>query len=160
MGDVLQDAMREVVQSRAAKFKHAYDGPYEVLMGFFHAVDWANESWLQALLAAELVLVLVVFLSRKWQRLQLVLFLFICALVYSAEWLNAYGREHWREFSKQNYFDEHGFFAGMVFAGPLLLLMFFQMLNAVYEAGALLIESKRAEVRAKRRASATGKKDQ
>jgi len=146
---MMDGLVQDVLESRKTSFQHAYDSPYDILMGFLHAVDWKNETWLQVILAGHVLLWIVVVLTRKWAIFQGVIFVTLCALVYCAEWINTYCREHWSEFSTQNYFDPSGFFAGIVFAGPLLMVMFFQMLNSVYEASAMLIQAKRAELRAK-----------
>ncbi len=46
------------------------------------------------------------------------------AIVYNAERLNSLAAHHWQRFAGQNYFDEHGVFAGALLAAPLLLVMF------------------------------------
>ncbi len=46
------------------------------------------------------------------------------ALLSNAERLNRLAGRHWQRFAKQNYFDEHGVFAGALLGAPLLLIMF------------------------------------
>lgn len=42
----------------------------------------------------------------------------------SSEMINTFLRNRWPDFSRQNYFDEHGIFMGVMWAGPLLILGF------------------------------------
>lgn len=57
------------------------------------------------------------------------LFTVILVGARSSELINTYLRHHWREFSRQNYFDEHGVFMGVMWAGPLLLLGFAMLVS-------------------------------
>ena len=41
-----------------------------------------------------------------------------------SEVINTFLRNRWPDFSRQNYFDEHGIFMGVMWAGPLLILGF------------------------------------
>lgn len=50
----------------------------------------------------------------------------------SSELINTYLRDRWHEFSRQNYFDEHGIFMGVVWAGPLLLLGFTMLVSTYH----------------------------
>jgi hypothetical protein len=48
-----------------------------------------------------------------------------CAAVscsYASERLNRLGAKHWRSFSRQDYFDANGTFAGVLWCAPLVLL--------------------------------------
>lgn len=46
-----------------------------------------------------------------------------------SEFINTYLRHRWQEFSRQNYFDEHGIFMGVMWAGPLLILGFTMLVS-------------------------------
>ena len=47
---------------------------YELFMGFVHAVDW-SESWIQSLLAGEVMLLIAVLLTRKRMGVQCTIFM-------------------------------------------------------------------------------------
>ena len=49
----------------------------------------------------------------------------------------------------QNYFDPKGTFAGIFWAGPLLFIGFFQLLNFLFTASRLLIKVKKMELKSK-----------
>mmetsp|Transcript_13567 Transcript_13567/g.15763 ORF Transcript_13567/g.15763 Transcript_13567/m.15763 type:complete len:91 (+) Transcript_13567:265-537(+) len=83
--------------------------------------------------------------------MQIALLFFFGALVYMSELINAYCAVHWKKFSSQNYFDKHGVFTGLFWAAPLLILMMFQMLNALYQSSNMLVEVKVAELKEKRK---------
>ena len=51
-------------------------------------------------------------------------------VVYNAERLNGLAGRHWQRFSRQNYFDSQGIFASALLSGPLLLIMFVQLVGA------------------------------
>ena len=54
----------------------------------------------------------------------------VCIQVRGAEWLNTQLREHyWSRFSTQNYFDERGVFAVVMFTGPLVCLALVQLVR-------------------------------
>jgi len=142
-----EDVSAAVLKSLAGA--GGYSEPWDVAQGFVHAVSWEKETWLQALIAFHVLLWAIAFLSRHHSASQAVLFVVVSGLVASAETANRIAAKHWRRFSTQNYFDEHGVFAGVAFAGPLLLLLLLIMLNLVRLASNLLVDVKRRELRAK-----------
>jgi hypothetical protein len=97
-------------------------------VAFSSAVDW-SERWIQCLLGFHFILFLAVIISRKNADLQTFLFLFIAVLVFLSETINSYCAIHWKEFSKQNYFDNQGVFIGILFAAPLLSICLFQLVS-------------------------------
>lgn len=46
-----------------------------------------------------------------------------------SETINNYGMIYWKYFSKQNYFDKHGVFIGILFSAPLLIIGFIQLVS-------------------------------
>lgn len=76
---------------------------------------------------------------------------FIGVLVRSAEWLNGLGSKNWEKFATQNYFDRRGIFVGVMVCGPLLLDCLMMLLFFVREAGQLLVQVKREEIRQKKK---------
>ena len=51
------------------------------ILPFIQAVDWKNEKWIQLLLAFHVMLLVTVLLTRRFQNMQIVLFMFICTLL-------------------------------------------------------------------------------
>lgn len=69
--------------------------------------------------------------TRTRPNFQIGLFLAICAAVYAAQFLNAYGARHWRALGlTQNYFDDRGVFISFLYSLPLLSAAGFQMVRA------------------------------
>lgn len=52
--------------------------------------------------------------------------------IYMSEKLNDWGAEHWQKFSGQKYFDPHGAFITVVYAGPLLLISLVILVHNIY----------------------------
>ena len=91
-------------------------------------MDW-SERWIQALIAFHVTLWLITVTTRRRFWLQTTIFFAVCLLVFSAERLNSLAHEHWQSFSKQDYFDDHGVFTVTMYAAPLLMLGFAQMVR-------------------------------
>ena len=144
---------------------------WENIDAFGHAVDW-SERWIQGLVAFHIGLWVVALATRRRFWPQTTIFFIICALVFAAERLNSYAHMHWQRFAKQDYFDTHGVFTVTMYAAPLLLLAFAQMVrprtrlshashiirahqnppgfgqvNFVLMSSTLLVQAKRAELR-------------
>ena len=107
---------------------------YDDAMGFFHAVAWREEKWLWAVIAFEILLLATILMTKSRWNVQVFLFSLTSALVYFAENLNNFGRSHWRQFSTQDYFDRRGFFASCVLSGPLIFILFVQLITALRTA--------------------------
>jgi hypothetical protein len=119
-GDFLADAERlahKIIQETNKAPKDAW----EAWTAFAAAVRW-TEPWLVGLLSFHGVCLGTALLARKRAGVQCVLFLVICALVFMAERINTLCSQHWQTFATQNYFDRHGVFASILFAGPLLFV--------------------------------------
>lgn len=50
-------------------------------------------------------------------------------IVYNAQRMNTYLREHWKAFARQPYFDEQGIFISAVVSAPLLVIMLVQLVR-------------------------------
>ena len=116
------DAMREAVGPDALR------KGYEVWMGFYHAVDW-TESWIRCVLAMEVLTLIAAVALRKSETAQTVLFVWCMLVAFSARTLNEWGGRHWRSFSKQNYFDENGFFISTVLSTPMMVTQVVVLVN-------------------------------
>jgi len=152
IGDVIEDLQESVFELA----RNSDTGPktfMENVDAFRHAVDW-SERWIQALVAFHVFLWILTLSTRKRFGIQTVVFFLICILVFAAERLNAAAHEHWKSFSKQDYFDTHGVFAVTMYAAPLLGLGFFQMVNFLIMSSNLLVEAKVAEIKQSRKKKA------
>jgi hypothetical protein len=59
--------------------------------------------------------------------------------VYASERLNAAAGARWRDFATQNYFDERGVFAAVLWCAPLLLLLAAMLIGFLVRAARLLV---------------------
>lgn len=123
---------------------------YDQVMGFYYAVSWSKEPWLQAILATHVLLFLLVIFARRNQVIQALIFLGSCAVIFFAESLNEMAGKRWREFSTQNYFDKHGVFTSVVLSTPLLLILFVQLLLTLRDASHMIVKLKRHELKLQR----------
>eukprot|EP00980_Cylindrotheca_fusiformis_P010099 scaffold2243_cov122-Cylindrotheca_fusiformis.AAC.15 len=134
--------------------KNQASGPsslWEHFQAFKSAITW-SETFIQCLVAFQVFMFFSsLWVSRKDGSLttRVVLMVFIGTLVRSAEWLNDLGSKNWQKFSTQNYFDRRGIFFAVMVCGPLLLDCLMMLLLFVKEAGQLLVEVKRGEIRRK-----------
>eukprot|EP00752_Nemacystus_decipiens_P001940 g1869.t1 len=117
------------------------EGFVENFQAFRSAVDW-SERWIQGILVFHLSLWLFFIITRKSFGAQVGLFTVILGGTRLSEFINTCLRDRWHEFSRQNYFDEHGIFMGVMWAGPLLLLGFTMLVNLLCQAASLLVTVK------------------
>ena len=109
---------------RMPNFSSSYASFMDDVQGFYHAVAWKEERWMQALFVLEALLLVLVFVSRRVHYLAQFALLFVLAsMIACAETLNTLARTRWTSFATQNYFDVHGVFAGVVYATPLLVIL-------------------------------------
>jgi transmembrane protein 18 len=120
--------------------------PFFMFAAFYHAVDW-KEGWIQGVLVFHVLTACAVVLTRKQFRVQVALFLTVCALIRTAEWCNTQLSQRWQSFSTQNYFDERGVFMAVMWCGPLFISGFFMMINFVRTSANLMVTVKRAQLR-------------
>lgn len=143
-----------IVRDEISKFpsmSQSYMFFYDQAMGFYHAVSWSKEKWLQALLAGHVVTLLLIIFGQRFRTLQMIIFLTGCFLIFMSEQLNTIGREHWKDFSTQNYFDTHGVFMSVVFSAPILINITIQLLVTLAVASNLVVKVKRHELGIERR---------
>merc|ERR1712224_862850 len=126
LADGMQHAVNGIVNQLLKKHNHRDWTFYESIMGFVSAVDW-SEKWIIGLVTLHICLLFSVVFFRKNINCQTVLFGIMCAIIFFLERLNSYGRRHWRDFSSQNYFDEHGVFIGGILAAPIFVILTLQL---------------------------------
>ncbi|QDZ26074.1 hypothetical protein HOP50_20g86250 [Chloropicon primus] len=130
--------------------KNAFELAVEQAKQFYNAVDW-SEQWIQALLASELVLLLIVVFTRNRTTFQGILFLVLGAVIYCAKYLNVYLENNWEAFSRQPYFDKSGLFISIMLSGPLLVINMVIVVNHLIVLSGLIVRVKTAELKAKAR---------
>lgn len=72
--------------------------------------------------------------------------------------LNQYGSKHWEDFATQNYFDEGGIFVCIMVSAPIVFVSFLMLIAYLREAGQLLVQVKRAEIKQKYSTKKSSKK--
>lgn len=77
---------------------------------------------------------------------QAAVFVTTTGLLYASRHLNRAAGAHWADFSTQNYFDEQGLFAGVVWCAPLILLQTAMVVGFLVRAARLLVRVKRLEL--------------
>ncbi|KAG6408352.1 hypothetical protein SASPL_131357 [Salvia splendens] len=151
------DQMADLVEKLSAEFRSGLKPAYENFMGFFHAIDW-KEPWLICLLSFHVILLVVVFVSRRNINFQMFLFLLALGGVYLAERLNHVLGSNWKNFAGQNYFDTNGLFLSVLWSGPLLVIAIIILVNTLFSLCYLIVRWKRAELKHRTRA-ARGKEE-
>jgi len=147
------DMMAGLTAELSHMVKESYKAPEtfrEHFAAFRAAVDW-SEQWIQGLMAFHVVIFIMFLILRNNVDFQTALFLLICLLVGLSERINTFCAKNWQNFSKQNYFDEHGTFASTLFSGPLLVIGFAMLINFLRLTSSALIKAKRLELAAKKK---------
>ncbi|CAM9983669.1 unnamed protein product [Ectocarpus fasciculatus] len=117
------------------------EGFVENFEAFRSAVDW-TEPWIQGILVFHLLLWLFFIVTRRSFGAQVGLFAVILTGTRLSEFINTCLRDRWQDFSRQNYFDEHGIFMGVMWAGPLLILGFTMLVSLLCQTASLLVTVK------------------
>jgi transmembrane protein 18 len=133
--------------------------PMEHFQAFRSAITW-SEKFILGLLSFQLVIfVLCLYVSRRNAALtpRLCMLIVIGIIVRSSEYLNTWGADHWEEFATQDYFDRRGVFVGIMVSGPLLLDSLIMLFLFVSEAGSLLVQVKKQEMKHKKKAKESNK---
>jgi len=108
---------------------------WEEVEAFVSAISWTTDLWIPGLLAFHFTLILLtLFLRRNYTSQRNILFLVFPLILLSQPLNDALGRNY-NDFSSQNYFDSRGVFAGVFWAGPLLVTGFLATINLVRMAG-------------------------
>mmetsp|Transcript_90032 Transcript_90032/g.155985 ORF Transcript_90032/g.155985 Transcript_90032/m.155985 type:complete len:172 (+) Transcript_90032:52-567(+) len=141
--------------------KHAYTQSFwEDLQAFVHAVDWAKDQWIFGVFAVEVAILCLVVLSRRcWEGLAAI-FVLNGVLLFFLERLNTLAREHWEAFASQQYFDESGTFACVIFGAPMLICQLVIVVLLLKEASHMVIKVKRMELKKDIKAKQETKKEQ
>lgn len=117
---------------------------------FLMSIQW-SEPWLIGLLAFHAVSFGMTLLTCRFYRLQIIQFLVMVCMVYSAEYLNELAAMNWRSFSKFQYFDSKGMFISLVYSIPLLLNTIIIVALWVYRTFSTMTELKTLQLRRKAR---------
>lgn len=135
--------------------------PLEHIEAFRSAITW-SESFIQCLVVFQIfIFCLSIWVSRRDRGLnvRVAVMVMIGIIVRSAEWMNRQGSMHWKRFCTQNYFDRRGIFMGVMVCAPLLFDCLIMLIFFVREAGILLVQVKRKEIRKKNDRSRKPKTD-
>lgn len=127
--------MEDVVNSIKGQLESEYG---DLLLKWYEVVDW-KEPFIVSLLVFHVLFLLVVVFTRKQYVAQGVWFALLITLIGLSERINTFGRDHWRSFATQRYFDESGFFMLLFFSGPLLCLGFLQLVRQRFSLNRMLI---------------------
>ncbi|KAG7363037.1 transmembrane protein [Nitzschia inconspicua] len=127
--------------------------PMEHFHAFRSAITW-SEKFILGLLAFHIAMFsLCLYVSRRDGALgpRVFVLVLIGVIVRSAEYLNSWGAQHWEEFATQDYFDKRGVFVGIMISGPLLLDSLIMLFLFLSEAGSLLVQVKKEELKRKKK---------
>mmetsp|Transcript_27752 Transcript_27752/g.31907 ORF Transcript_27752/g.31907 Transcript_27752/m.31907 type:complete len:176 (+) Transcript_27752:48-575(+) len=119
---------------------------FENAKDFFAAVDF-SEPFVIGLITFHIIICIVLWKTRKNLTVQMGFQLCLLGLCQCTEYINSFLSQHWELLAGQNYFDESGFFLSMTFQLPLLMMALYVTVNAIYNAGSMLIKYKRLQIR-------------
>ncbi|CAD7700339.1 unnamed protein product [Ostreobium quekettii] len=145
------DALLEPLEALMADIREKWSelsgeqGILESLTEFAKAIDW-TEPLVVSLLSFHAVLLLLVVAMRKNGSFQAAVFFLGVSIVFCAESLNKWMAANWRTFARQPYFDPNGIFMSTMLSGPIMLVLFLQLINYLWEASSLLVSLKRRQL--------------
>ncbi|XP_076456743.1 transmembrane protein 18-like [Babylonia areolata] len=90
------------------------------LWSYLKTIDW-TEPWFAGLALFHVVCAITTFLTCRHHTLQGVVFALFLMLVGCSEYINQFAAQHWKKFSRQQYFDSNGLFISVVFSVPILI---------------------------------------
>lgn len=147
-GESFEDFMRSIEVSMTNLVKETSKIPQdfqENLEAFTAAINW-KDGIIRFLLVLHVLILLLTILTRKNLTIQSIIFFSISMVLFFTERINSWCHLHWREIASQDYFDQHGVFAGIFFAGPLLFISFLQLINFLKMAADDLVKVKRMQL--------------
>ncbi|KAI1320681.1 hypothetical protein EDD11_010215 [Mortierella claussenii] len=112
---------------------------------FISSVEW-QQTWIQSILALHLCIFVTIVLVRNRPNALASMFFSTILLAALSEPLNGVAARHWQLFSDDNYFDSHGVFTSIVWAGPLLCNSILAVLLLLRATAGMLIKVKRAQL--------------
>jgi hypothetical protein len=147
IGDIMNDITSQIknMMKETSKAPADLKEHYEA---FVAAINW-KETFIRCIIISHIILFILMILTRKNVDIQCMLFLSICFFIYISEYINTWCHNHWQLFATQDYFDKQGVFSSMMFSGPLLAMLFVQLLNFLALASSTLIQVKRMELKQK-----------
>ncbi|XP_054284804.1 transmembrane protein 18-like [Macrosteles quadrilineatus] len=116
------------------------------LLLFLQSIEW-RDPWLIGLVMFHITITVMAILTRNHSNFQVVLFLMLLLLVYFSENINEVASNHWRTFSRQQYFDNKGLFISLVFSVPILLNCMLMVSSWLYQSSQLMTQLKQAQLR-------------
>jgi hypothetical protein len=129
-------------------FPDPYDQFQSVLL-FMNTIEW-SEPWIIGLVSFHVVVTTLNVLTRKSATVQALLFFLMLILVFVSENLNAVAAEHWKLFSKHQYFDSDGMFISIVFSLPLLFNSMLVVVNWLLISSELMTNLRKFQLQQKR----------
>jgi hypothetical protein len=146
-----QEANQKLIDHFTSNFKDLFEQDLFATIklqatAFINAVDWKNERWIHGLIAFHVILLTIAIITRRKQNIQIVLFIFICTIIWSAERINHWAAQNWNLFSTSNYFDANGIFLSIMLSLPLLLISVIMLGNLLLQTASLLITVKRKQI--------------
>ncbi|XP_036943350.1 transmembrane protein 18 [Acanthopagrus latus] len=115
---------------------------------FLMSVQW-SEPWLVGLLVFHAVCLCLTVVTCRYYRAQILHFLLMVILVYTAEYLNELAAMNWNSFSNFQYFDSKGMFISLVYSIPLLLNTVIIVMVWVYRTFSTMTELKTLQLKRK-----------
>lgn len=144
------DAAQADLAAQMAARRSQESSPYEVIMGFAHAVNW-KEPLIVAMLTWHVLACVAAVATSGELMLHTGLFFILGALVLAAYPLNMLGSQHWQEVATQDYFDDGGVFMSVMWSLPQVLVLLGMLVNIVWKTGQTMVRVKVLQLKAKRR---------
>lgn len=88
---------------------------------FVASVRW-SEPFICGIIAAQMALFMLSYLTRRNEVIQFGILLVLTAITLGAERINQYGSRNWSKFATQDYFDSSGLFMMVFVSGPFVVL--------------------------------------
>eukprot|EP01100_Stratorugosa_tubuloviscum_P003029 TRINITY_DN1714_c0_g2_i1.p1 TRINITY_DN1714_c0_g2~~TRINITY_DN1714_c0_g2_i1.p1 ORF type:complete len:205 (+),score=62.75 TRINITY_DN1714_c0_g2_i1:47-616(+) len=144
----------DMLNIKQSSSKIIYSAPpsniYESIEAFYYAINW-TEPFIISLLCFHFFNLLLVLITRKNIKIQIVYWIILLIFGRLTEQFNNYGRSNWQNFTTQNYFDKNGIFMLIFWAAPILLICLGITVNFLVHCYYLLIATTKQKIELKKK---------
>ncbi|CAO3655205.1 unnamed protein product [Mucor hiemalis] len=149
MMDNVLDSIKSTLQEANLM---GFDSYAEQTIAFFKAIDW-TQPWLLALISFHVLCFLIAIGLRNRHNQLSVYFFVLLGFALLTQPLNSLGMKHWKSFCTEKYFDASGIFIVSVYAFPLIFNGFVTLMLILKATLSVMIDTKRAQLNQKIKAS-------
>ncbi|RHZ81445.1 hypothetical protein Glove_120g119 [Diversispora epigaea] len=118
----------------------------ESVYTFIISVDW-SQPWLWAVISFHIITFFALIRLKNNSNALAIITFGLTFLAAFSKTINTFAHHHWRKFSRDDYFDQDGFFISMIFSFPILVNVIVGIVITLNEVLHLLRRVKIAQIK-------------